>query len=124
MNKTTESYNKRDFLVKKEELENKNRELQKQIKENEKDIEAIDRVLSLVSTKSPVSLKKRTNYDIVEEILRENGKPMQIKELHLEFIARGGKTLRPSFDASLGKWLKQSSKKITRKGMGLYKYTA
>lgn len=66
--------------------------------------------------------EKRTNYDIVAEILHGFNKPMKIKQLYSLYLKNGGKAQRTSFDVMLGSWVKHPKKRIDRVGMGLYQY--
>src|SRR3989338_4773341 len=98
-----------DLLVKKRELENT-------IKESSALLEHIDAVLKLFPPEKRTQElfqapeRTHTNYEIVEQILKEAGQPIQLKEVYFAYLSRGGKTKRASFDVSIGKWLRHPNK--------------
>jgi hypothetical protein len=126
MKRTDSQYHRHDLLVKRKSLLNDNIVLQKKLDENTKDIEAIDRVFKMLPQNETLTLfnkGQRTNSEIAENVLKDNGGKMKIKGLHKAFLEQGGTAQRPSFDTQLGKWIKDPKKKIERVGMGLYRYT-
>lgn len=97
-------------------------DLQKAIKQNEQRVQLVDDLLAIEGFPVPVARSGESDnlLDICEEIMMSSKRPLHIRELHDELLARGVAIPGRGTEANLIVRLQRSDGRFVRVGRGTY----